>query len=339
MAKVGGNEFAIWIDHLAQDACFRTFSTLINDLKDRNNPLKKKLEFHASFTIFTYGEESFDAAYQKALLTLTYAKSNHLDGLLLLYNDQLAFHFKRKERIKDLLEKAMTQGEITLHYQGKVDARTHDVVGLEALARWTSPELGRVGPNEFIPIIESMNLSAVFGDFVINQVGQDFKRLQKKYHDLVSVSLNISPSHIIDPAIIGTMEVALETYQIPPDQIIIEITEDIIIKGLDEVKPILKALRAMKLKISLDDFGSGYSSLNYLCQLDIDELKIDKSFVDQIESSGRIHILIENIIHLSKQLQVNVVAEGVETKAQNDLLNSLGCYIIQGYYYSKPEAL
>lgn len=338
MARTGGNEFAIWVDHLTEEDCFVKFSKISHDLENKNNSLKKKMEFNAVFAKFTYGQETFAECYQKGILTLTYAKNNNINRLL-LYNEELEFHFRRNEKIKDLLEKAILDQEITLCYQGKYDLRSNQTVGVEALARWSSPELGDVLPSEFIPIVESINLSTIFGNFVIRQVCKDFKKLKEKYNKDISVSINISPSHIIEPGIINTIKESLDKYNIPAEKITIEITEDIVIQGINIVNPILKALRDKNLKISLDDFGSGYSSLNYLSQLEIDELKIDKLFIDQIEKNDRINILIESIIHLSKRLKLTVVAEGVETKKQSDILNKLGCYIVQGYYYSKPEKL
>lgn len=338
IARTGGNEFIIWIDGISEEQCFIKFSKLLNELETQSHILRKKLEFHSVFSKYIYGDETIDECYQKAVLTLTYAKHNNVHGLL-SYNDHLEEEFRRKEMIKDHLEHALYNGEITLHYQEKIDIRNAKVVGVEGLARWKSEELGVVTPNEFIPIIESMNLSTTFGEFVINKVCKDYRQLVEKYDSELSISINISPSHIMDPNIIISLKEALIKYNVDPKSIVIEITEDIIIKGIDQVKPILGVLRDMGIRISLDDFGTGYSSLNYLSLLDLDELKIDKSFVDQISNNKRILILIENIINLSKQLNLTVIAEGVETKEQNDVLEELGCYIIQGYYYSKPEKI
>jgi EAL domain-containing protein (putative c-di-GMP-specific phosphodiesterase class I) len=153
------------------------------------------------------------------------------------------------------------------------------------------------------------------------------------------VSVNISPSHIKDPIIIETVREALEKYQIPPNRLVIEITENLLIEGFKDVKEILKGLKALDVLISLDDFGTGYSSLNYLGQLIFDELKIDKIFIDQIETSTYSYMLIDNIVQLSKKFNLTVVAEGVETKTQCDALKELNCFIIQGYYFAKPEKL
>lgn len=338
VARTGGNEFAIWVAGISEKELHQKFDHIIDALKSQSKVTKKKLEIYAAYSKYECGVVTLDACYQRATLVLTYVKDNGTRELS-SYNDALEKSLRRKEMLKGLVEQGLDEGEFELYYQAKFDSRTNKPIGVEALARWNSIELGQIFPDEFIPIIESMNMSVVFGNFVIDQVCKDYAKLQEKYKASITASINISPSHIIDIDIVQSMHEALEKYNIPEYRIIIEITEDIIIDGIEEVKPILKALRAMKLKISLDDFGTGYSSLNYLTQLALDELKIDKSFVDQMAENPGVYILIENIIHLSKQFGLSVVAEGVETEKQKDELLNLGCHIIQGYYYARPEPL
>lgn len=336
VARTGGNEFAIWIPEITEKELFQKYDHIINGLMSQQNLTRKKLELYTACSKYDHSSDSLDLTYQRSTLTLAYVKNNDIRELS-FYNDALEKSLRRKEALKDLVEEGIERGEFELYYQPKFDSRTKVAVGVEALARWNTPRLGLIYPNEFIPIIESMSLSVSFGNFVINQACKDYERLQGKYNAEISVSINISPSHIIEPEIVKTMALALKEYNMPEYCMIIEITEDIIIEGINEVKPILRELRDMKLRISLDDFGTGYSSLNYLTQLELDELKIDKTFVDQMEENPGVQILIKNIIHLSHQFGLSVVAEGVETKEQNDELSKLGCHIIQGYYYAKPE--
>lgn len=338
IAKIDSNEIAVWTDNLKEEDLQQWIAVFILELNTRNSIFKKKQGFYASYAKFTYGVNSLDQCYQKALVTLAYAKSK--DSIkLVAYTDQLEEELRRKEMLKNLMEQAISNQEFTLFYQAKYDSRTKEVVGVEGLARWNSKELGVVSPLEFIPIMEMMNLSVEFGDFVINKACQDFAKLQEKYHQGICVSINISPSHITDPIIIDTMREAISKYEIPPRQLVLEITEDIIIGDIDELKPILCKLRELKILISLDDFGSGYSALNYLPQLDIDELKFDKTLIDQIETNAKVRILLENLLKVSEQFNLNVIAEGVENKRQCDELSRLGCYIIQGFYFAKPEKL
>lgn len=338
IARTSGNEFAIWKEGIVEEDLIKKFDIIMSELKTESIISKKKLEFYAAYAKLEYGRDTFESCYRKAALTLTYVKNNNLRDFI-AYDNKIEEDLRRKELIKDYIERALEREEITLVYQAKHDSRNGKVVGVEGLARWQNEELGIILPMEFIPVIESLNMAMAFGEFVIQRACRDFKKLQEKYGEEIGLSINISPSHIREESIIQTLKHALEINSVPGQRLTIEITEDIIIEGIETVGPILRQLRAQKLKISLDDFGTGYSSLNYLTLLELDELKIDKSFIDQIEHSDNIHILLENIIRLSKQLNLDVVAEGVERQEQKDLLSQLNCYVIQGYYYAKPETL
>jgi diguanylate cyclase (GGDEF)-like protein len=338
VARTGGNEFSIWIEGISEKELHRKVSLIIRELKEQSVIRKKKFEFFSAYAKFIYGEDSFEDCYRKVTLTLTHVKSNRIYKVT-SYNDKIEQIIRRKEKLKDLIEDAMDKGEFTLYYQAKCDSRTGEVIGVEALARWKSKKLGMISPYEFIPLVESINMSRKFGTFVIRRACRDFSALQKKYNENIKFSINISPSHIKDKSIVHTIRNALEEYQIPVNRLIIEITEDILIEGLEEVRGILSQLKELNVKISLDDFGTGYSSLNYLAQFEFDELKIDKTFIDQIENSKRTYILLDNIIRLSDRFNLAVVAEGVETKEQCDILAELGCYTIQGYYFARPESL
>jgi EAL domain-containing protein (putative c-di-GMP-specific phosphodiesterase class I) len=152
----------------------------------------------------------------------------------------------------------------------------------------------------------------------------------------IKVSINISPTHIFNQSFKVFLLEALVIRQIDPSVIILEITEEVMIEDFELVSEIIKPLRSLGIGISLDDFGTGYSSFNYLAQLELDELKIDKSFIDQIHKGKKVNAILMSIIQLTEAYGVHIVAEGVETKIQSDLMAELGCHMIQGYYYSKP---
>lgn len=338
VSRVGGNEFAIWLENVDEEEFAKRSLVLLEELEKHGKLMQKKLEFYSAYSFLRFGYKSYEECFREVTLTLAHAKGLH-DHDLTAYCDAIEDELRRKEKIKDLISSAITSGEIALYYQAKCDSRTGEVIGVEALARWKSPELEMVSPEEFIPIIELVNMSKEFGDFVIDQACKDFERLQKKYSENIKVSINISPTHIKDPSIVKTMQNALKKYNIPTNRMIVEITEDLLIEGIDTVRDVLMNLKALAVEISLDDFGTGYSSLNYLGQFEFDEIKIDKTFVNQIDSTERANILLDNIIQLSKKFDLSIVAEGVETKEQSERLEELGCYIIQGYYFHKPEKI
>jgi diguanylate cyclase (GGDEF)-like protein len=338
VSRIGGNEFGIWLENVTEEEFIERSRLILMELEKHGKVMQKKLEFYSAYSFLRFGYKTFEDCYREVALTLAHAKSGNIHELT-AYCDAIEDDLRRKEKIKDLIASAISSGEITLYYQAKCDSRTGEVVGVEALARWKSPELGMVSPGEFIPIIELVNMSKEFGDFVIKRACGDFEKLQKKYSQNIKVSVNISPTHIKDPLIVKTVQNALEKYKIPDNRMVVEITEDLLIEGIETVRDVLMNLKALNVQISLDDFGTGYSSLNYLGQFDFDEIKIDKTFVDQIDSTERANILLDNIIQLSKKFDLSIVAEGVETKEQSERLDELGCYIIQGYYYHKPEKI
>ncbi len=338
VSRTGGSEFAIWLDNISEADLPSYFESLMNDFGNQSMTLKKKMEFYAVYAEYHYGEETFKECYQRTELTLIYAKTQNIQSLI-SYDSKLKIELHRKETIKNTIVHALENEEFLLYYQAKYDSRTHQVVGVEALARLYDEKLGFISPYEFIPIIESLNLSIQFGNFVIEQACKDFRALQKKYNEDIHFSINISPTHIMNPSIVQNIRKALQQYQVPQHRLTIEITEDILIQCMNSIIPILSDLKNLGIKMSLDDFGTGYSSLYYLTQLELDELKIDKSFIDQIGINDNIQLLLENIVYLSEQFGLELVAEGVETKEQNDLLSSIGCYTIQGYYFAKPEPL
>ena len=337
IARTGGNEFALWFERITEEALVDKLAQIISKLKDGTS-LNNKLRINIAYSIFSNGIETLNISYQKATFALTYAKNNKIQEIT-PYNDMIENELRRKEIIKGLISEAIKNEEIVLYYQPKYDTEKNQVVGVEGLARWETAELGFISPSEFLPIIESLNLSIELGNYVVKQACRDFAMLQEKYNKDISVAINISPSHIINSDIIEMMKVILNKYSIPKNKIYIEITEDIIINEIEVVKPIIEALKSLGLKISLDDFGSGFSSLSTLTQLDIDEIKVDKSIVDQVGENDRIILLLENIMHLANQFDFEIIVEGVETELQNDVLSKLGFNFIQGFYYGRPEPL
>lgn len=255
------------------------------------------------------------------------------------YDSLLEEQFRTDETIKNLLPFAIAQDEITICYQEKTDCDLNKVVGVEALARWISPVLGDVSPTVFVPILEKANLSETFGRMIIQKVLDEYPRLIEKYNPEITVSINISPSHLASIEFTEFVIGEVEKRGIDATRITLEITEDSLIESLDIIAGVLFKLRNFGFKISLDDFGTGYSSLSYLSRLGFDELKIDRSFINQLNEDSRTGMLIRTIINLKDTYGIDVVAEGVETQVQSDILKDFGCNVHQGYLFSKPTPL
>jgi EAL domain-containing protein (putative c-di-GMP-specific phosphodiesterase class I) len=236
-------------------------------------------------------------------------------------------------KMSKLLEYAIFNQEISVAYQNKVSLSTGEIVGVEALARWHSSTLGFVSPEVFIPAINRSNLTIVFGQYMLEHVMFEYQFLKKKLGETITVSINISPIFFIDKQFVSVVEHALEKFKVPARAFMLEITEDIFIDDLDNIQDIIKSLKEIGLSISLDDFGTGYSSLNYLRRIDVDEVKIDKSFIDRITSDKKSLAMLEAIRKLTLAYGYELVAEGVESQEQIDILREAGYDTVQGYFY------
>lgn len=339
ISRMGGGEFGVWLYQEDERKIDKWIHDVINrfQLKYNDNLLNKRVEFNAVYTKHVKGESVSDLIHN-AKLALIYAKS-HEDLAVVPYDEVLEKKIKKNEHLKERIEYAIENKDFYCMYQCKVDANTKDIVSVEALARWRDDVLGGVSPGVFVPMIEKMGYAKIFGDLIIDIVFGHYSKLVEKYGDNLTVSINISPSHLVSEGFVRKIRSDIEKYSIPPNSIIIEITEEVLIHNMGIVHRVLEELKALDFSISLDDFGSGYSSLKYLAQLNLDELKIDKLFINQILKDDKVRKLVEMIIELSKYYNLRVVAEGVESQSQSDLLHELGVHELQGYFYSYPSEI
>jgi len=223
-----------------------------------------------------------------------------------------------------------------VYYQPLIDLKSGTINGAEVLIRWNHPTKGWISPADFIPVAEASGLIIDIGKWVFEKACEQKKIWKDKGLSDIKISINLSGKELIKENIFSDIKETIDKYHLEYSCIQIEITETSIIKDLDKSRSILKQLRSLGIKIALDDFGTGYSSLNYLETLPIDVLKIDKSFVDRIKEADQEEKIINVIIQLAHILNLEVVAEGVETKDQMIFLNKYHCNLAQGYLFSKP---
>ncbi|MEK4426305.1 EAL domain-containing protein [Solibacillus sp. FSL K6-1523] len=236
------------------------------------------------------------------------------------------------------IAKGLRKDEFMPMLQPKVDIKTGEINSFEALARWISPELGFVSPALFIPVAENTGNISEIDRAIFKKVLQWQKDRQENNLPMYQVSINISPNHFYHPAFVENVKELIEKYGVEPKYIKFEITESIELDNVMRAKKIINDLMRYGIATSIDDFGVGYSSLSYLQELPFEEIKIDKSFVDNL-ADPRMHAVIKTIIHLSRNLNMRCVAEGIETEEQHKELLQLGCNSGQGYYYFKPMPL
>ncbi len=253
-----------------------------------------------------------------------------------LFDSTMEEELNRNTLITEILHNAIDNNEIHLQYQPLVELESNNIIGFEALMRIESERLGRLNPEEFIPIAEESGLIIELSAWLIREACSFNKELIDLGFKPRLVSVNISSIQINRPGFIGMLSEILEETQLPPMYLELEITESTLVSSLMDATMLLNSLQELGVKVSLDDFGTGYSSLNYLTKMPIDTLKIDKSFIDNICISEKDSCIAEAIIQLAHSLDIKVVAEGVESEDQLALLRTRHCDIVQGYIYSPP---
>ena len=250
------------------------------------------------------------------------------------HNEQL----EQQMTVLNHLSYALKNREISVNLQPKVDLRTGEIQSIEALARWNSPTLGFVPPGVFIPVAENAGKVREIDLQVLELVLQWLFKRKRAGKDLVKVAVNISPDHFYHPHFINAIVELLRKYEVDPNYIILEVTENIGLVDFRKALTIIKELNNYGFKTAVDDFGMGFSSLSYLQKLPFAELKIDRSFINGIEEAGTLAI-VRSIIQLALNLGMTSVAEGVESEEQVEILRTLGCKVAQGYYYYKPMTI
>ena len=249
-------------------------------------------------------------------------------------NNQYLLKKQRQLTIKSDVTRALKMNQFSLVYQPKITMQTGLIESAEVLLRWRHDSLGWVSPGEFIDIVEADGQIHDIGDWVIDNGLAELSRLSRISHELQSFSINVSASQLLNIKLVQTIQDALHKYNIDPRKLEIEVTETSLIKNLNATSKTLNALKNLGVKIAIDDFGVGYSSFAYLTKLPIDVLKLDRELLEGIEYNQDTQLLINNLVKTCHNLNIKVVAEGVETKAALEKINIANCDYVQGFYYS-----
>ena len=249
-------------------------------------------------------------------------------------NNQYLLKKQRQLTIKSDVPRALKMNQFSLVYQPKITMETGLIEGAEVLLRWRHDSLGWVSPGEFIDIVEADGQINDIGDWVIDNGLAELSRLSRISHELQSFSINVSASQLLNIKLVQTIQDALHKYNIDPRKLEIEVTETSLIKNLNATSKTLNALKNLGVKIAIDDFGVGYSSFAYLTKLPIDVLKLDRELLEGIEYNQDTQLLINNLVKTCHNLNIKVVAEGIETKAALEKINIANCDYVQGFYYS-----
>jgi len=238
-------------------------------------------------------------------------------------------------QIENELRRALKNEEFELYFQPQIDAN-NQLIGAEALIRWQHPEIGIVLPGEFIPVAEESGLIIDIGNWVIESACQQLANWSSKKIDPPQISINISPRQFRQNDFVSNIDQTLSRYNVDPNKLLIELTEGILLNDIDDAVSKMHAIRSLGVRFSLDDFGTGYSSLAYLQKLPLDHIKIDQTFVRALDQNPNNAAIVETIINMGHNLNLKVIAEGVESKGELNVLKRMNCGEFQGYYFYKP---
>jgi diguanylate cyclase (GGDEF)-like protein len=338
VSRLGGDEFMILVNNNPNDNDVKVVAeSLVNCISELLSIDDYEVALTPSIGIAMYPRdgENLSELKKHADIAMYYAKNMGRNGYR-FYAESLNENAMKFLRIEGCLREALNNDEFSLHYQPQVCLKKRKIIGVEALLRWYSPELGNVTPTEFIPVAEDSGMINDLGEWVLRKACVQAKAWMEAGMQDFKVSVNLSSIQFKRASLLNVIKRALDDSGLPASLLEVELTEGAIMNDVDQNITRLNQLRDMGVAIAVDDFGTGYSSLSYLKRFPINTLKIDRSFITTIDSDPDDAAIVEAIIALASKLKLTVIAEGVETSEQLETLNRFHCDVIQGYYFGKP---
>jgi diguanylate cyclase (GGDEF)-like protein/PAS domain S-box-containing protein len=338
LARLGGDEFVVLLNGTDDDQRYAVVAQgILEAIEAPAQILSHSIHIGASIGIAVYPEDgtSSDTLLKNADTAMYEAKAAGR-GTFRHFQSVMSQRATYRLELESELRSAIDQDELSLHYQAKVSATTGEVCGYEALLRWSNPQRGMIPPGDFIPLAEDSGLIGRIGDWVISEACRQIASWHAAGFGWQRVSINVSARQILSDDVVARLSKALRRTGVPPTLIEIELTESVLMAQPDKAAEALGAIKALGVSVAIDDFGTGYSSLAYLRRMPIDVLKIDRSFVSEAQIDANGLAIIQTILTLGKTLNLTVVAEGVETTGQRDILRALGCDLLQGYLFAHP---
>ncbi|MBL8777302.1 MAG: EAL domain-containing protein [Acidimicrobiales bacterium] len=339
VGRFGGDQFVVVVDHPDGSAGAQAIAARLRAaMREPFTVERGEALLTASIGIALAGPgDDSDALLRNAAAAMYRAKDRGRDRAV-VFDDELRVRLLDRLHFENDLRHAIDHGELTLSYQPTVSLESGRVIGVEALLRWTHPERGAVGPAEFVPVAEESGLIVPLGAWVLNEaIGQAADWLREvPGHPHFLLSVNLSPRQLNSPDLVPLLQGLLERHQWPADFLALELTENVLMDDVDTSMEVLHALKGLGVRLAIDDFGTGYSSLSYLERFPFDIVKIDQSFVNGLGSTGGGLAITAAVVLMARSLGLVTVAEGVETKGQSAVLQSLGCDWGQGYHFARP---
>ena len=322
-------------DELHQQICLR--NTLIE------NALRKKykcnrLRICTGMYFIDKNNNNIDAetVISNCNLARKIARENAREDSVVIFKEEMSSKINHEIEILSTIDSAIKNNELITYYQPKINSESGTICGAEALVRWKKPDGTIIYPDQFVPIIERSGQIIQVDYFMYQQVFQFISERFKAGKSIVPISINVSRQHFKKLEIINYVKSLQRVYDIPPQYVEFEITETVCMEDTAKAMNFIRTFHEMGFKVSMDDFGSGYSSLYLLSELPIDIIKMDKCFLQSEDLQDKERVIISNIINMTHQLDITALCEGVETSQQSEFLTSVGCDIQQGFYFSRP---
>jgi len=339
VSLINQTEYGILLTDIQQDDHATWVMTRILDSFEKPFQIKDH-EIYASayfgVSIFPHDGQTVEELYSSATNACSCAPKLNGEDRYLFSSQSLNENAVNQLKIENSLHEAIQNDELQLHYQPKIEAATGRIVGFEALLRWQSASLGFVPPDKFIPVAEQSGQIDGIGDWVLYNACQQLRTWMDMGLEVEPIAINMSGAQLRQQNLANRIQNVLDEFNIDTQLLEIELTESSLVNIHDESFAILEQINAMGLRVTMDDFGTGYSSLSYLRDIPLSCLKIDRSFISDINKDENADKLIACIVSIAHGLGLEVVAEGVEEKYQADHLIALGCEYLQGYYFSRP---
>ncbi len=341
VARLGGDEFVVVLYDLAQGDTDDTIVNFLQRLLDvvRQPAMIADQEFNLTcsigFSLYPQDGRDAETLLRNADTAMYRAKEQGRDNFQ-FYTPAMRERLSERLILESSLRQALTRQEFVLHYQPQVDLRSGRIVGAEALIRWQHPTLGLVSPLRFIPVAEDTGLIVPIGEWVIRTACAQNKAWQVAGLPPITVAVNVSARQFRQKGLAAFVTQVLEDTQLEACYLELELTESLIMQNAEETIITLQNLKALGVRLAIDDFGTGYSSLAYLKRFPVDRLKVDQSFVREISSNTDDAVIVRAVISLGHSLNIDVIAEGVESRVQLEFLQTHDCNEVQGYYFGKP---
>ena len=337
-ARLGGDEFVLLLaDPISAEALANLTNHLSRIVAKAVHIADREISVTCSLGYSVYPQDGEDATtLLKHADAAMYEAKKDGGNRMQRYAPGLSSHAGERLEVETQLKQALRRGEFLLHYQPQIQIATGHIVGVEALIRWQHPVRGLVPPIQFIPLAEESGLIEAIGEWVLRTACAQAAAWQRSGLPAVRIAINVSARQFHDPTLVAVVAQVLADNGLGPEQLELEITETMSMKDPEESSRILASFKALGISIAIDDFGTGYSNLAYLRQFPVRCIKLDRAFVSELGSVSSSHAIVEAIVAMAHKLDLQVVAEGVETAEQRDHLLHYGCDELQGYWFSRP---